>query len=162
MLDTKLTRVLGIDPGIASVGWGIIEVGGDSFSYVNSGVIAAAAKYVQPTRLKIISDDICGVASVHDVDMAAMESLSWAGKNKGDIAEAMGVIRLGLWNRGLYVWDYSPTAVKKVVAGSGKAIKAEVSAAVADMLSIDIVQDWATHEWDALAVALTHWHRGEI
>ena len=150
-------KILGIDPGIASTGWGVIEVHDPhKVTYVASGTIKTFPDTIQVERLHLVRLAITTMFDFHKPDAAAMESLSFTrGPGKLESAEAVGVIRLAAWLLGHYVTDYKPTQVKKQVAGNGRADKSLVAEHVSGILDVPLFAK-PSHVTDALAIALTH------
>lgn len=160
--------ILGIDPGTATVGFGLIEVSeGQAAVALSYGVIQTDKALPMPERLATIYADMTDLLTNEKPDAMAVEELFFL-KNTNTampVAQARGVILLAAAHQGVPVFGYSPAQVKMNVAGHGKAQKPDVQEAVRDLLALESIPrpDDAA---DGLAIALTHWMviegRGEI
>jgi crossover junction endodeoxyribonuclease RuvC len=156
-------RILGIDPGTARVGYGVIEERDGDLTMVDCGVIKTApADGTTAERLQIIYNELIGLLDQYQPDSAAVEELFF-GRNITTaikVGQARGVLLLALANAGVPVAEYSPPKIKEAVSGYGKASKQQVQFMVQSMLDLEEIPrpDDAA---DGLAVALTHyqWHR---
>jgi crossover junction endodeoxyribonuclease RuvC len=149
--------VLGIDPGYAIVGWGLVEFKNNSFRPLRFGAITTDADVEFNTRLKMIYDDLSEVISALKPDAMSIEKLYFTTNQKTAImvAEARGVILLSAKQNGLPIFEYTPLQVKTAVTGYGKAKKPQVMEMTRRLLKLPEVpkpDDTA----DALAIALTH------
>lgn len=149
---------MGIDPGTATVGFGIVDwVAGDSFRYISSGVISTPKTMAAANRLKMIREDLISLIEEFRPDECGVEAIFFFKNAKTviPVAQARGVILEALATFGMVAGEYTPMQVKLHVTGYGKAEKPEVQWAVAKLLSLpEIVKpDDAS---DALAIALTH------
>ncbi len=149
--------VLGIDPGYAIVGWGLVEFKNNTFRPLRYGAVTTEADIDFNTRLKIIYDDISEVIKTFKPDSMAIERLYFTTNQKTAImvAEARGVILLSAKQSGLPIFEYTPLQVKTAVTGYGKAKKPQVMEMTRRLLKLPEVpkpDDTA----DALAIALTH------
>lgn len=150
-------RILGVDPGIALVGFGIVEAGARDLRAGSYGHISTESGMPIPDRLKILYDDISTVIGEYRPDVVAVEELFFNKNAKTAIiaSHARGVIILAAVNSGLPVFEYTPLQVKQAVVGYGRASKQQVQAMVARLLQLKEVpkpDDTA----DALAVAICH------
>ncbi len=150
-------KVLGIDPGYAIVGWGIVEYQGNRIAPVAYGAITTPAKVSFELRLKEVYDDLTTIIEKYKPDVLAIEQLFYY-RNQTTIigvAEARGVILLAAANANLPVFEYTPMQVKIAVSGYGKALKKQVQEMTRVLLKLQSVpkpDDTA----DALAVAITY------
>jgi crossover junction endodeoxyribonuclease RuvC len=151
-------RVLGIDPGTAVLGYGVVEGGaGRSQHLLECGTLTTRARDPLPTRLRIIHDGINALISRHTPDAVAVES-AFYGRNVRTtvvLSHARGVILLAAEMAGIEIAEYSPASVKKTVVGRGAALKTQVGYMVAQLLRLKTPpapEDAA----DGVAVALTH------
>ena len=149
--------VLGIDPGYAIVGWGLVEFKNNTFRPLRYGAITTEADVDFNKRLKMIYDDISEVADMFKPDAIAIERLYFTTNQKTAImvAEARGVILLAGEERSIPIFEYTPLQVKTAVTGYGKAKKPQVMEMTRRLLKLKEVtkpDDTA----DALAIALTH------
>lgn len=159
----KALKVLGIDPGIALTGFGIVENGPQGLTAIKYGVISTEAGQPLHHRLKILYDDLLTIIDTEKPDVVAVEELFFSKNAKTAIhaSHARGVIILAAVNSGLELAEYTPLQVKQAVTGYGRADKAQVQAMVTRMLhlkSIPKPDDAA----DALAVAICHVNSAEM
>ncbi len=152
-------RILGIDPGYATVGYGIVDTNGFKFSVVGYGAITTPAKMPFPQRLQAIFNDVCTVIDRYNPTELSIERLYFNTNTTTaiDVAQARGVIVLATQTKGLNVCEYTPLQVKQSVTGYGKAEKHQVMEMVKNLLSLKAVpkpDDTA----DALALAICHGH----
>ena len=149
--------ILGIDPGYAIVGWGLIEYKNNSFFPLRYGAVTTDADMEFNSRLKVIYDDVSEIIKAFKPDALAVERLYFTTNQKTAImvAEARGVILLSAQQSGLPIYEYTPLQVKTAVTGYGKAKKPQVMEMTRRLLNLPSVpkpDDTA----DALAVAVTH------
>lgn len=150
-------RILGIDPGLAIVGWGVIEVKGPRFYPVACGDINTPAHTLIEDRLEQIYRDMTRLLEKYKPDAVAVEELFFS-KNITTgiaVAEARGVILLTAKMAGVPIYEYTPMQVKQAVVGYGLAEKRQVIAMVTSLLGLPKPpkpDDTA----DALAIALCH------
>jgi crossover junction endodeoxyribonuclease RuvC len=158
-------RIIGIDPGTAIVGYGVIEERDGDPVMVSCGTIKTApSDGTTAERLQIIFTELNKLLDKFQPDSAAVEQLFF-GRNITTaikVGQARGVLLLALANAGLPVAEYSPPKIKAAVSGYGNASKQQVQFMVQNMLDLEEIPrpDDAA---DGLAVALTHyqWHRYE-
>ena len=149
--------VLGIDPGYAIVGWGLIEYKNNNYSPLRFGAITTEADTDFNERLKIIYDDVHQIIGMFKPDYLAIEKLYFQSNQKTAImvAEARGVILLAAKQYGIPIFEYTPLQVKTAVTGYGKAKKPQVMEMIRRLLKLPAVpkpDDTA----DALAIAICH------
>lgn len=152
-------RILGIDPGYAIVGYGIIDYSGGNFSAISHGAVTTAAGEEFPKRLKAIYDDLLFIIKKYHPECISVERLYFNTNTTTaiDVAQARGVIILAAENCGLAVNEYTPLQVKQAVTGYGRAEKSQVMDMVKNLLKFKTVpkpDDTA----DALALAICHAH----
>jgi len=156
-------RILGIDPGTATVGYGVIEEQDGQLVMVSCGAIKTTpSDGTAAERLQIIYAELNNLLEQFRPDSAAVEQLFF-GRNITtaiSVGQARGVLLLALANAGIPVAEYSPPKIKEAVSGYGNATKQQVQYMVQNILNLDEIPrpDDAA---DGLAVALTHyqWHR---
>ena len=121
-------RVLGIDPGYAIVGWGVVEYAGNRFAPVDFGAVTTAAGLPFEARLREVYDGVCEVIHRTRPEALAIEKLFYQHNQTTviGVAEARGVILLAAAQAGLPVYEYTPMQVKQAVTGYGKAVKKQV------------------------------------
>ncbi|MBD9009113.1 MAG: crossover junction endodeoxyribonuclease RuvC [Clostridiales bacterium] len=151
--------ILGIDPGYAIVGYGVLEYKNNKFKVIEYGAITTDASMDMFDRFKSIYDDICEVMERTKPDFMAIEELFFNSNQKTaiNVAQARGVILLAAMNRGIQIFEYTPLQVKQAVAGYGRAEKKQVQQMVKLLLGLKEVprpDDTA----DAVAIAICHGH----
>jgi len=152
-------RILGIDPGYAIVGYGVVDYIGNKFTVVGCGAITTEAKKPFPERLEDIHKDMLAIIEKYKPDCLAIEKLFFNTNTTTaiDVAQARGVIVLSAQMMGLSINEYTPLQVKQAVTGYGRAEKHQVMDMVKNLLSLSRVpkpDDTA----DALALAVCHGH----
>lgn len=150
-------RVLGIDPGLRNLGWGVIEARGSRLSHVANGIIHSQGNDLAQ-RLLSLHAELCAVIALHAPDAAAVEQTF---VNKDAVAtlklgQARGIALLAPAQAGLAVGEYAPNAVKKAVVGVGHAAKEQVEHMVRFQLPGVVLA--GADAADALAVAICHAH----
>lgn len=150
-------RILGIDPGLASVGWGIVEVTGGAARALHSGSLSTPARQALSSRLKTIHQALLGVIGEYRPDAAAVEEIFFAANVKTAVAmaHARGVAILALAESQVELFEYSPLQIKQSVVGYGRASKTQVAMMVARLLGMKDAPG-SEHAADALAAALCH------
>ncbi|MCI0577739.1 MAG: crossover junction endodeoxyribonuclease RuvC [Chloroflexi bacterium] len=151
-------RILGLDPGTATVGYGIVEEDNGQVVAVGFGVITTSPEDATGRRLQIIYQELDQLLARYRPDAAAIEEVFF-GRNITtaiSVGQARGVLLLALANAGIPVAEYSPPKIKEAVSGYGKASKEQVQFMVQNMLALNEIPrpDDAA---DGLAVALTHY-----
>jgi crossover junction endodeoxyribonuclease RuvC len=151
--------ILGIDPGLANTGWGVIERDGSRCRAVAYGCISTKAGEPLAQRLSEIHDGICAVISRYGPVECAVESVFFKANAKSAFAtgQARGVALLATSGGKLELAEYPPAQIKSVVVGSGSADKSQVAYMVRTILSLDH-DPKPDHAADALAAAITHAH----
>ena len=150
-------RVLGLDPGTASTGYGIIDSIDGRLSLVTYGVIKTPAGESASIRLQSIYNELNNLIATYQPDSAGVEELFF-GRNVTtaiSVGQARGVLLLALANANIPIGEYSPPKIKDAVTGYGKADKAQVQLMVRNLLDLEETPrpDDAA---DGLAVAITH------
>lgn len=148
---------MGIDPGLANTGFGVVQVAGSKTSALDGGVIEAPAGPSLERRLERIHSSICELLDWHEPEALALEDL-YFGKNVRSamgVGQARGVVMLAAAQRGISCFDYTPQAVKMSVCGTGGAAKDQVKHMVAALLGLPGAPP-SDHAADALAVAICH------
>jgi crossover junction endodeoxyribonuclease RuvC len=157
--------VLGVDPGTAITGYGLVRqaLDGDQLEAVAYGVIITPSDWAMPERLQRIYRDLTLLIREHHPTEAAVEQLFFSRNVKTALAvgQARGVVLLALADGGLPVREYTPLEVKQSVVGYGRAEKAQVQELVRLLLGLDAVPrpDDAA---DALAIAICHLHSARM
>lgn len=151
-------KILGLDPGLGTTGWGLIEAEGNRLSHVANGQIKTDPSAPLPHRLAALADQLEALIVEHRPVAAAVEQIfvSQNPQSTLKLGQARGVVLMCAARAGIDVGEYSPTLVKKAVVGTGGAEKAQVHAMVSRLLpGAKIAGPDAA---DALAVAITHAH----
>lgn len=151
--------ILGIDPGIAIVGYGVIEYKGNKFKVIDYGAIATPAGMKVKDRLKIIYDGVIDIIQEHKPDCIAIEELFYNNNAKTviNVAQGRAMPYLAAANTNLEIYEYTPLQVKQAVVGYGRAEKKQVQQMTKMLLNLEKIpkpDDTA----DALAIAVCHAH----
>lgn len=152
-------RIIGIDPGYAIVGYGILDYIGSNFKVINFGAITTEAGAPFEERLKTIYDDLTYVLDKYKPDQMGIEKLFFTTNQKTgiDVAQARGIIMLSAVQRMITIGEYTPLQVKQSVVGYGKAEKKQVQEMTRQILCLkDVPKPDDTA--DALAIAICHGH----
>ena len=155
MKQSKNRRIIGIDPGLASTGWGVVDCKGGKIRYLAHGSIETRAGCPQAERLYSIMESVRAVLDTHQPTESAVENL-YFGRNVSSaipVAEARGVIFAVLAERGLPVRDLRPNAIKQGVTGVIKADKKQVQEMVRIILGLTETPT-PNHAADALGAAI--------
>ena len=151
-------RILGLDPGLGTTGWGLIEAEGNRLRHLANGQIKSDAKEPLPARLSHLAAQLEALIADHDPQSAAAEEI-FVNKNPQStlkLAQARGALLCVAASRGIIVGEYAPRLVKKAVVGVGNAEKKQVQ----DMVRILLpgTKLAGPDAADALAVAICHAH----
>jgi crossover junction endodeoxyribonuclease RuvC len=155
----RLMRVLGIDPGSETTGWGVVEGDGRRYRLVEYGTVKAPPRERFPARLLKISDGIEAVIARHKPDACAVEEAFFATNVKTalKLGQVRGVVLLAAERASLNIFEYSPRLIKQTVVGYGNAEKHQVQEMVRVLLSLAGAP--SPHDAaDALAIAICHFH----
>ena len=147
--------IIGVDPGLASTGWGALEFANGKLRYIAHGCIETSADKTRGERLVLIHRSFLEVLKTYNPSEAAMENL-YFGKNTSSamaVAEARGVLLLALASRKLPVLELTPGAIKKAVVGVTRADKNQVQEMVRLILGLKEIPR-PDHAADALAAAI--------
>lgn len=152
-------RVLGIDPGSETLGWGIVEGNGPTYAAVDFGVVKLSPRQSFSKRLSKIYDDVSKVIDTFRPDVFSIEEAFFA-VNVGvalKLGQVRGVLLLLAEQRGLEIAEYAPRLIKQTVVGYGNAEKRQVQEMVRLLLRLKSVP--SPHDAaDALAIAICHFH----
>ena len=151
--------ILGIDPGYAIVGYGVVDYRNNHFSVIDYGAILTDAKTPFNERLEIIYDRLSQLISLHQPEAMSVEKVFYNSNAKTviDVSQSRGVIMLAAQKNRVPVFEYTPLQVKQSVVGYGRAEKKQVQEMMRIMLKLEKVpkpDDTA----DALAMAICHAH----
>ncbi len=152
-------KIIGVDPGYAIVGVGVIDYRNNHFTTLDYGAITTPADMPFDRRLKTIYEDFTAILQMHKPDAIAVERLYFTNNQKTgiDVAQARGVILLAAAQFDVPCFEYTPLQVKLAVTGYGKAVKKQVMEMTTRILHLCEVpkpDDVA----DALAIAVCHAH----
>ena len=152
-------RILGIDPGYAIVGFGIVDYAGANFAPVDYGAILTEAHTPFTERLCSIDTDIYEVFRRYEPDCMAVEKLYFTSNQKTaiDVAQARGILILAAATKKIPVFEYTPLQVKMAVVGYGKAEKKQVMNMTKNILRLEQIPK-PDDAADALAIAICHGH----
>lgn len=152
-------KVLGIDPGSATVGFGVVARDGPRSTprLVECGVIRTGSRAALPARLRVIHEGLAELVRRHRPDALAVEDIFYArnARTTAVLGHARGVILLAGALAGVPVAEYSPARIKKAIVGRGGALKPQVGYMVARLLQLQAAPRPADAA-DGVAVALTH------
>jgi len=156
--------ILGLDPGIALTGYGVISVQGNSYRVLAYDAIETPSRLAHPLRLKLLFGTLKSLCHKYQPREAAIEQLFFS-RNVSTaftVGQARGVALLAVAEAGAEVFEYTPLQVKSTITGSGRASKQQVQFMVRALLGLPAVpkpDDVA----DALAIAICHCHlRGSV
>jgi crossover junction endodeoxyribonuclease RuvC len=155
--------VLGIDPGLASTGYGVVARRGGRVVALDGGVIETAAGVAAERRLATVHGAVCALLDEHAPDCVALEDLFFGANARSAFAvgQARGVVLLAAGQRGLPCASYTPQQVKGAVCGTGRAPKDQVQRMVQALLALP-EPPRPDHAADALAVAVCHANRAPL
>lgn len=155
--------ILGIDPGLANTGWGVVEHVGSSFRCLAYGCVTTSPDEPTSARLATVHREIAAVIQRYEPSEAAVESVYFGTNAKTAFAtgQARGVALLATANAGLALGEYGPGEIKMAVVGTGGADKQQVQYMVRAILGLpgDPEPD---HAADALAAAICHAHQHKM
>jgi crossover junction endodeoxyribonuclease RuvC len=151
-------KILGLDPGLGTTGWGLIQAEGNRLSHIANGQLTTKPTADLPQRLASLANQLEALIAEHRPDAAAVEEV-FVNKNPQStlkLGQARGVVIMIAARAGIGVGEYAARLVKKAVVGVGNAEKAQVHAMVSRLLpGVKVAGPDAA---DALAVAITHAH----
>ena len=158
----KSTRILGIDPGLRTTGFGVVDAVGGQLTYVASGTISTQAQQHQalPMRLKLLFDGVGEVVAKYQPDCAAVE-IVFVNVNPQStllLGQARGALLTALVSLDLPVAEYTALQMKQAVGGHGRAQKSQIQEMVKRLLRLNGLP--GTDAADALGLAITHAHAG--
>jgi len=151
--------ILGIDPGTATMGWGVVraEGGGSRVRYVQHGAITTPSSWEMPRRLNRLFEGVTELLRGYGPDSVAVEELFWGSNVTTGISvgQARGVVLLAAYRAGVPVSEYTPGEVKQAITSYGRADKRQVQEMVRSLLRLREIPrpDDAA---DGLAIAVTH------
>ena len=149
--------VLGIDPGLANTGYGVVARRSGRLAALDGGVLETRPGVAPERRLAVLHQRVCDLIVVHEPDALALEALFF-GQNVRTafaVGQARGAVLVAAGARGVPCVDYTPQQVKNAVCGSGRAAKDQVQRMVQALLRLP-APPRPDHAADALAVAICH------
>lgn len=151
--------VLGIDPGLANTGYGLVERAAGRLAAIEAGVIDTSAELALERRLAIIADRVVELLADHKCSAVALEELYFGAnvRTAFGVGHARGVAMLAAGQRAIPCFSYTPQRVKSAVCGNGRAAKDQVARMVGTLLELQHPPS-SDHASDALAVAICHCH----
>ena len=153
-----MTLALGIDPGTATTGFGLVRLEQDgSLVAVKYGVILTPKEASAPARLEMLYNDLSALLKEYQPDTAAVEKLFFSRNVTTALAvgQARGVVMLCMQQAGVEPFEYTPNEIKQAVAGYGGAQKKQIQEMVRALLQLDSIPK-PDDAADALAIAITH------
>jgi len=148
-------RIIGIDPGTATTGFGVIEPTNHKYKLIDAGVVRTPAKQEDAIRLQTIYENVCEIIDEYKPTVMSIEKLFFA-KNVTTamtVSQARGVVLLAAQQRGLTIFEYTPLQIKQAITGYGQAEKAQMQEMVRILMNLKEVpkpDDCA----DAIAAAI--------
>ena len=149
--------ILGVDPGYAILGWGVVEYSASRYRLLGCGTIETNQDSPWPERLKSVYSGLADIISLYHPDVGAVEELFWGSNQKTavKVGEARGAAILACANAGLRVYEHTPLQVKQALTGYGRAEKHQVQEMVRKILGLERVPS-PDDAADAIAVAICH------
>lgn len=149
--------IIGIDPGLANTGWGVVSSLGSRISPLAYGCITTNKRNDLPTRLAIIHDNLCEIIDRYNPAALSAEGIYFGANTKTAIptAQARGAALVACAYKGLEYGEYTPMQIKQALVGTGTADKHQVQYMVRAVLDLDH-EPKPDHAADALAAAITH------
>ncbi len=156
-------RVLGIDPGSETLGWGVVDGSGSKYALVDFGTVKSNTKQPFSKRLLNIYEGVAEVMATHSPDVLSVEDTFFA-VNVGvalKLGQVRGLMLLLAEQRGLAIAEYAPRLIKQTVVGYGNAEKQQVGQMVKILLGLKEIP--TPHDAaDALAIAICHFHHAGV
>jgi crossover junction endodeoxyribonuclease RuvC len=152
-------RILGIDPGIAIMGYGVLEYQNNKFKVIDYGAVITTNKNSLPERLQMLDKGLDELLELHKPDAVAFEELFFNQNAKTAliVGQARGVAVLSAQKKGIDIFEYTPLQVKQAVAGYGRADKKQVQQMVKMLLNMREIPK-PDDAADGLAIAICHGH----
>jgi crossover junction endodeoxyribonuclease RuvC len=155
-MSDKNKIILGLDPGFADTGWGVISKNNNNIKFIDTGSIQTSKKLDFVERLQIIYKQVNKLIKKHKPDIIAVEKLYFAKNTKTalDVGQARGVLLLAIIENKKEFLEFTPLQVKQTVCGNGQAAKRQVGLMVKTLLNLKAVPK-PDDAADALAVAIS-------
>jgi crossover junction endodeoxyribonuclease RuvC len=155
----KFVRIIGIDPGLNSLGWGVIDSNGFDHTFINCGTLHTKATLLLPERIVALHHLLSEVIAEYKPHTAALEKVFVNSNNRSSLVlgHARGAIMLSLGLNNLVIGEYQPNTIKKSVVGKGTASKEQVKIMLGHLLRLPSqVNEEKYDATDALAAAICH------
>ncbi len=151
--------ILGVDPGTAITGYGVLQSDGDDLSVIDYGAIITPADWLMPRRLQHIYQELTALIAQHTPTDAAIEKLFFSKNVRTalSVGQARGVALLAAAQAGLTIHEYTPLQIKQAVVGYGRAEKQQIQQMVKMLLQLAAIPQ-PDDAADALAIAICHAH----
>jgi len=155
--------ILGVDPGTAITGYGVLQSDGDDLRTITYGAITTPADWLQPRRLQHIYAELSALIAKHQPTDAVVEKLFFSKNVRTalSVGQARGVALLAAAQAGLAIHEYTPLQIKQAVVGYGRAEKQQIQQMVKLLLQLDSIPQ-PDDAADALAVAICHAHSAKM
>ena len=155
--------ILGIDPGYAIIGWGVLEHKANKFRVIDYGAVTTEAHTPFPLRLQTIYTEMNKIFDKYHPEVMSMEKLFYNNNAKTviDVAQARGVITLSAQMHNAEIFEYTPLQVKQSVTGYGRADKKQIQTMVKMLLGLNVIPK-PDDAADALAIAICHAHSNKM
>ncbi len=151
--------ILGVDPGTAITGYGVLQSDGDDLKVIDYGAITTPADWLMPRRLQKVYQELSALIAKHRPTDAVVEKLFFSKNVRTalSVGQARGVALLAAAQAGLTIHEYTPLQIKQAVVGYGRAEKQQIQQMVKMLLQLDSIPQ-PDDAADALAVAICHAH----
>lgn len=155
--------IIGVDPGYAIVGIGVVEYKGNKFRTLEYNAITTPAGMPTVDRLKKIYDEMTLLLEKYQPDAVAIEELFFNSNQKTaiNVAQARGVILVSVRNKEIPIFEYTPLQVKQAVTGYGRADKKQIQQMVKLLLNLNVIPQ-PDDAADGLALAICHAHSNKM
>jgi crossover junction endodeoxyribonuclease RuvC len=150
-------KILGIDPGTATTGFGLITKEGPKLTKIDCGVISTSKDLDMPKRLSILFNDLQEIVQTHKPDVMSVEKLFFTNNitTAMTVSQARGIVLLVASQNNIPIAEYTPLQVKMSATGYGKATKKQVQEMVKKILKLSVIPK-PDDAADALAIAICH------
>lgn len=151
--------ILGVDPGTAITGYGVLQSDGDDLRTIAYGAITTPADWLMPRRLLFVYQELIALIAKHQPTDAVVEKLFFSKNVRTalSVGQARGVALLAAAQAGLTIHEYTPLQIKQAVVGYGRAEKQQIQQMVKMLLQLDAIPQ-PDDAADALAIAICHAH----
>lgn len=154
-----MIRILGIDPGLAHTGYGVIEIRGSRCHHLDHGVIETSPDWTTGARLSTLYVELSRIVARYEPGLAGIENLYFMRNIRSalPVAQARGIALLVLEQAGVEVSEFTPQQIKQTIVGTGGAVKHQVQELVRILLGLEKTPE-PDHAADALAAAICVFH----